>query len=65
MEMDARELVLQRTVPTFYSIVGPRAIIAVVASEFQLAMQSDANAWLDSDIWRYLAHQAHHIGIGN
>ncbi len=21
--------------------------------------------WLDSEIWRYTAHQAHHIGVGN
>ncbi len=25
----------------------------------------DANAWMDWEIWRYLAHQAHHIGVGN
>ncbi len=25
----------------------------------------NADAWLDSEIWRYTAHQAHHIGISN
>ncbi len=26
----------------------------------------DAYAWLvDWEIWRYLAHQTHHIGVGN
>ncbi len=25
----------------------------------------DADAWLDSEICRYIAHQAHHIGVGN
>ncbi len=25
----------------------------------------DANACLDSEIWRCLVHQAHHLGIGN
>ncbi len=25
----------------------------------------DADTWLDSEIWRYLAHQAHHIDVGN
>ncbi len=25
----------------------------------------DANSWLDSEVWRYTAHQVHHIGVGN
>ncbi len=25
----------------------------------------NADAWLDSEIWRYMAHQAHHIGVAN
>ncbi len=23
------------------------------------------DAWFDSEIWRYTAHQSHHLGVGN